>query len=61
MIGAVLGHSNARSTAIYAHIAHDPARMAADRITAPIAEALGIRMPTEDAEQELMQSDLFGE
>ena len=40
MIGAVLGHSNARSTAIYAHVDHDPARLAADRITAPIAEAL---------------------
>ncbi len=41
MVGALLGHANARSTAIYAHIAHDPARLAADRVTAPIAEALG--------------------
>jgi integrase len=41
MIGAVLGHSNARSTSIYAHVSHDPARLAADRMTAPIAEALG--------------------
>ena len=40
LIGAVLGHSNARSTAIYAHVDHAPARLAADRITAPIAEAL---------------------
>lgn len=41
MIGAILGHANARSTAIYAHVAHDPARLAADRITAGIAKALG--------------------
>lgn len=41
LIGAVLGHSNARSTQIYAHVAHDPARLAADRITGPISEALG--------------------
>ena len=40
MIGAVLGHANARSTAIYAHVDYDPARLAADRITSPIAEAL---------------------
>jgi integrase len=43
MIGAILGHSNARSTAIYAHVSHDPARIAADRITGPIADALAGR------------------
>jgi integrase len=41
MVGSILGHANARSTAIYAHVAHDPARLAADRATAPIAAALG--------------------
>lgn len=46
MVGSLLGHANARSTAIYAHISHDPARMAADRVTAPIAEALGRPVPT---------------
>lgn len=40
MIGAILGHANVRSTAIYAHVAHDPARLAANRVTAGIAEAL---------------------
>lgn len=40
MIGAILGHVNARSTAIYAHVSHDPARLAADRVTAGIAKAL---------------------
>ena len=45
MVGSLLGHANARSTAIYAHISHDPARMAADRVTAPIAEALGRPSP----------------
>jgi hypothetical protein len=42
LIGALLGHVNARSTQLYAHISHDPARMAADRATGPIAEALGL-------------------
>lgn len=43
MIGTLLGHSNARSTSIYAHVAHDPARLAADRVTGPIAAALSSR------------------
>ncbi len=43
LVGAILGHSNARSTAIYAHIDRDPARLAADRATAPIAAALSGR------------------
>lgn len=42
MIGSILGHTNARSTQIYAHVAHDPAKLAADRVTAPLAEALGL-------------------
>lgn len=41
MIGAILGHANARSTQIYAHIDHNPVRLAADRATAGIAKALG--------------------
>jgi integrase len=43
MVGSILGHANARSTQIYAHVAHDPARSAADRATRPLAEALGLR------------------
>jgi integrase len=43
MVGAMLGHTNARSTQIYAHIAHDPARLAADRVSSPIAEALRLK------------------
>jgi integrase len=42
MVGSILGHANARSTQIYAHIAHDPAKLAADRVTGPLAEALGL-------------------
>lgn len=41
MVGSILGHTNARSTAIYAHILMDPARLAADRATRPLAEAFG--------------------
>jgi integrase len=46
MVGSLLGHKNARSTQIYAHIAHDPARLAADRATATLAEALGRPVPS---------------
>lgn len=42
LVGSILGHANARSTQLYSHIAHDPARLAADRATAPLAEALGL-------------------
>lgn len=43
MVGSILGHANARSTQVYAHIAHDPARLAADRALGPLAEALGAK------------------
>jgi integrase len=43
MVGSLLGHKNARSTQIYAHITHDPARLAADRVSAPLAIALGVQ------------------
>src|SRR3546814_19479333 len=38
--GAILGHANPRSTAIYAHVQHSPARRAADRVAERIAAAL---------------------
>lgn len=41
MTGALLGHANARSTSIYAHMQQDPVRRAADRVVGPIATALG--------------------
>lgn len=49
MVGAIFGHANARSTQRYAHVAHDPARLAADRATTGIAGALGrsVAAPTE--------------
>ena len=40
LTGAILGHANSRSTAIYAHVQHDPSRRAADRVSKKIAEAL---------------------
>lgn len=42
LVGAILGHANVRSTALYSHIAYDPARLAADRATGPLAAALGL-------------------
>ena len=38
--GAILGHANPRSTAIYAHVQHSPARRAVDRVAGRIAAAL---------------------
>jgi site-specific recombinase XerD len=36
LTGAILGHSNPRSTAIYAHVQTDPSRRAANRVTKKI-------------------------
>jgi integrase len=43
MIGALLGHSNPRTTARYAHLADDPKRQAVHRISGRIADAMGLR------------------
>lgn len=40
LTGAILGHSNPRSTAIYGHIQTDPSRRAANRVIKKIAAAL---------------------
>lgn len=40
LTGAILGHTNPRSTAIYAHIQHEPSRKAANRVSKKIAAAL---------------------
>jgi integrase len=40
MVGKVLGHKQARTTEIYAHLANDPLRAVADRTAARIAAAM---------------------
>lgn len=40
LTGAILGHANPRSTAIYAHVQNDPSRWAANRVSKKIAAAL---------------------
>ena len=40
LTGAILGHSNPRSTAIYAHVQNDPSKRAANRVSKKIAAAL---------------------
>jgi integrase len=40
LVGSILGHSNARSTQIYAHISEEPAKLAADRASSSVARAL---------------------
>ncbi len=39
LTGAILGHSNPRSTAIYAHVERGPSKKAANRVTKRIAAA----------------------
>src|SRR3546814_6624928 len=45
MTGAILGHRNPRSTAIYAHVQLAPAKRAAERASSKIAVALGRQTP----------------
>ena len=45
LTGAILGHSNPRSTAIYAHIQHEASRKAANRVSRKIAAALLPKSP----------------
>jgi integrase len=45
MTGAILGHSETRSTAIYAHVQQDPSARAAGRVVDPIAAALRGELP----------------
>jgi len=40
MIGKLLGHRQSGTTARYAHLADDPLKAAADRISGTIAEAM---------------------
>jgi integrase len=48
--GAILGHSNPPSTAIYAHVQHEPAREVADRISTKIAAALAGLDPNSESD-----------
>jgi integrase len=41
MIGKLLGHTQATTTARYAHLATDPVRKASERIGSDIAAAMG--------------------
>ena len=43
VVGRILGHKQARTTEIYAHLADDPVRVAADRVARQIQNALGSR------------------
>jgi integrase len=45
LVGKVLGHKQARTTEIYAHLADDPLRAVADRTAAQIAEAFKRKRP----------------
>jgi len=48
IIGALLGHKNAATTARYAHLASDPLRAANEAVGAKIASALRIGPPAKE-------------
>lgn len=50
VIGGLLGHKNARTTARYAHIADTPLRAAADTVSGRIADAMGLRKEAPSAD-----------
>lgn len=52
LTGAILGHANPRSTAIYAHVQTDPSREAAERVSAKIAAALAGKSGNEQTAQQ---------
>jgi integrase len=43
MIGALLGHKDAKTTARYAHLSDNPVKQAADRIAEVIARSINDR------------------
>ncbi len=51
LTGAILGHANARSTALYAHVQRAPARGAADRVSLAIGGALRGTRPGSSTEE----------
>lgn len=55
LTGALLGHNNPRSTAIYAHIQNQPMKQAAERVGAAIAAALDAK--NTDAQTESASED----
>ena len=55
LTGAILGHANPRSTAIYAHVQHDPSKRAADRVTKKLAAALAGKPITKNAPKHIVQ------
>jgi hypothetical protein len=42
MIGKVLGHKQARTTEVYAHLSEDPVRALAERTATTIANAMSL-------------------
>ena len=46
VIGALLGHADVKTTARYAHLAEDPVRLAANRISGAIAAAINSPVDT---------------
>jgi integrase len=49
IIGALLGHRDAKTTARYAHLSADPVKAAADRISGRLAGMMGGKAATVEA------------
>jgi len=59
LTGAILGHANPRSTAIYAHVQNDPSKRAANRVSKKIAAALA-GQPSEERRRKAAISQAIG-
>lgn len=59
LTGAILGHANPRSTAIYAHVQLDPSREAAERVSGTIASALAGK-PISSSAPKALAGDIEG-
>lgn len=57
VIGALLGHTQAQTTQRYAHIGQSPLRLAKDKVSASIAEALGPGTKSDQMSQNKDTSD----
>jgi len=55
VVGKLLGHRNAATTQLYAHLADDPVREASERIGAEIADALASRSESDADEDVIVQ------
>jgi len=56
VVGKLLGHKQARTTEIYAHLAADPLKAVANDTASVIADLIGVARPAEMAGKPVLQA-----